>query len=131
MFERIKVTEAQVIETLRAVVAERPDHVYNAPDHMRSEDNGNECFYVHVDANGESPEAGCVVGVVLDRLGVPLDQLEGWEATGADTVAPMVLETTSDIVALLGHVQYRQDHGKTWSEALAEAETYLPTSLRS
>jgi hypothetical protein len=127
---RIKATEAQVMSTLRAVVAERPGYVYNAPEHMRTEDNGNECFYVHVDRHGGRPEAGCLIGAVLSRLGVPLAELAKWEHFGVSVMAGAVVEASVDVVSVLAIAQDRQDNGATWAKALAAAEHGAPAGIR-
>jgi hypothetical protein len=118
------------MDTLRAVVAERPEHVYNAPDHMRTEDNGNECFYVHVDRHGENPEPGCLVGCVLNRLGVPLASLARWEHFGVNAMAGAVVEASVDVVQVLAIAQDAQDNGATWERALAAAEHGAPAGIR-
>jgi hypothetical protein len=123
--ERIKLSETQIMDTLREVVAERPEHVYESPEHMR---NGYEtCFYVHVDSEGNDPQPGCLVGVVLHRLGVPLEQLAKREGSGACVVVSALVETTSDVANALDVAQSAQDCEKTWAQALASAEAVMPT----
>jgi hypothetical protein len=127
-FEPLDVSDAQIIATLRDVVNEQPNKVYVSPEHMRPEDiEGDPCFYVHVDEKGENPAAGCLIGEVLHRCGVPLAVLGTFEFLGAGVVLPKVisghkpgllLDPISDVLAT---VQAAQDSGKTWREALAQA----------
>jgi hypothetical protein len=112
----IKVDATKVMDTLRTVVAERPDYVYEAPEELVTD--GASCFYVH----GDAP--GCLVGQVLNRLGVPLTDMERYEGTGAYSLLPHVVELTGDpdaaddVATALTEAQYQQDQGVTWSKAL-------------
>lgn len=117
--DRIAVTDAQVIDMLKAVVAERPDYVYVAPEHQRTDDEGDQCFYVHTDENGSNPRPGCVVGEVLHRLGIPLDALSSWEGTGAFSITGMLFgDLTLETREILGITQSWQDREHPWSVAL-------------
>jgi hypothetical protein len=107
--EPVNVTAEKVLETLREVVAERPDYVYEAPEGYTA-GAGVTCFYVH----GDVP--GCVVGHVLNRLGVPLSDLALVEGRGAYKVADWFLNITDpdgavDVEHVLYAVQMRQDRG--------------------
>ncbi|GAA3473847.1 hypothetical protein [Nonomuraea roseola] len=117
-----KVTDAEMIDTLKAVVAEKPDYVYGAPEHMA--DGTGQCYYVHTDAENEEKLApGCLVGVALNRLGVPLETLQKHEADNAFCVIGRVVEGISDVALEFAHLlQIRQDNGATWGEALAYVE---------
>jgi hypothetical protein len=120
----ITVSGERVIEVLREVVAERPDYVYAAPPEMITTAMlANPCFYVH----GEGADAvpGCVVGAVLNRLGVPLSELAGYEGTPAQHVAERLLETDHDVVSMLREVQTEQDQGTSWGDALAHWDPEL------
>lgn len=120
---RIEFSEAQLISTLRAVVNEQPEHVYTAPEYMRQEDQGNECFYVHVDENGDNPEPGCIWGHVLNRLGVPLEVLAGHEGASIFVLLSLISKArlSADIRIMASTVQTAQDDGANWREALAAA----------
>ncbi|WP_103529497.1 hypothetical protein [Streptomyces sp. SM12] len=118
-FEKIRVTDDEVMRVLREVVAERPEFVYTNP----SGESGNPgvntptCFYVH----GEVP--GCVIGHLLHRLGVPLAVLRNLEHDHASAVIDEVMEGVTDAVVLaLTGAQAAQDHGNPWSVALERAE---------
>lgn len=120
MSERIKVAPDTIMETLRAVVAERPDRVYEepvlAPSPMTS------CYYVH--GTGADRTPGCLVGHVFNRLGVSLDALQKYEGDSAEDVAAHVLEITghpddvAEVRSVLDEAQSRQDMGDTWGRAL-------------
>jgi hypothetical protein len=121
----VELTDEKIMETLKAVVAESPDKVYAAPEHMVSLDYSGQptsmtCFYVHTDENGDRPTPGCLVGQVLNRLGVELDYLADREGTGADALGSG-LGISVDARTLLAIAQDRQDHGSTWGKALADA----------
>ncbi|MFE9442514.1 hypothetical protein ACFYO2_26765 [Streptomyces sp. NPDC006602] len=117
----INVTDAQVRETLHAVVSERPEFVYSSPEYMEN-DEGLSCFYVHDDEDGNPVSAGCVVGVVLNRLGVPLEELKKHEGkTAAQMVKHVVTGATRSIGIVLSNVQFDQDEGASWGEAYAKA----------
>lgn len=116
--EKIQTTDEAVMETLRAVVAERPDYVY---DSEAVDENGVPmCVYV---ADGAP---SCLVGHVLHRLGVPLDALSVFDESGgkdAQLVVRRVLDGTSGATAhRLWAAQSAQDNGETWGEALEAAE---------
>jgi hypothetical protein len=117
----ITVPATKVLQTLREVVAERPEYEYKAPADMLSYEDSSMCFYVH----GDQP--GCLVGHVLNRVGVPLSVLAQREGVGAYSVVPQVLNLTGEpddvatVQDVLTEVQYAQDQGATWGEALEEA----------
>ncbi|KPC89903.1 hypothetical protein ADL27_38470 [Streptomyces sp. NRRL F-6602] len=117
--ERIKVTADEVMSTLRAVVAERPDYVYARPE---ADNRAAACLYVHHDDGTAKP--GCLVGTVLHRLGVPLVELEKVEGEGAVSAVSTVatLEWHDAPSSALQAAQEVQDDGGTWAEALAAAE---------
>ncbi|MCY0941891.1 hypothetical protein [Streptomyces antarcticus] len=110
-------TKKDTLAALKEVVKESPDTVYRAPEHMDPEGTGM-CFYVHVDESGAPTGAGCVVGKVLHRLGVPLDTLrkvERLSASGAFNYFGQ--DGDSRLSTQLTEVQYRQDQGATWEAA--------------
>lgn len=116
--EKIITTDAEVMATLRAVVAERPDYVYDSGD--RNEYGDMTCNYV------QDGTPSCLVGHVLFRLGIPLTELSAFDVAGgasADGVARLVLDgVTESTIKGLWFAQHAQDHGDTWAEALAAAE---------
>lgn len=117
----MEITDTQIISTLREVVAERPDYVYKAPAHMEGAISGA-CFYVHTDGGAGKP--GCIVGYVLNRLGVPLADLTVWEGTSALEVAAE-FGVSDEAARTLNHAQIVQDGGESWSAALESAERYF------
>jgi len=120
VFEKIDVTEAQIIATLQDVVAEQPDFIYSAPDHMRNDDQGNECFYVHRDEQTGEASPGCVWGHVLSRLGVPLEfmeEFEGWPVRGFIRDA-VTADLSVGFLTAAQRMQMEQDEHHPWSRAL-------------
>ncbi|MFD7552997.1 hypothetical protein ACFV0H_28620 [Streptomyces erythrochromogenes] len=120
MFEP-KVTDAVVIATLREVVAERPEYTYSAPEYMENDEEGGRCFYVHKDEEGNPVSPGCVIGVMLHRLGVPLEWMEQLEARPASSLVGRLFPHLSDrTVQALNMVQSHQDNGNEWGMAYAK-----------
>lgn len=112
----------RVLATLEEVVAEKPDFVYVPPP--ASHPDGPKCLYV---AEGKP---SCGVGVVLHRLGVPLEVLAhldyddcgaGTAASGLDDYENGCLVDTK-AAKLLGEFQGQQDDGMPWQEALEWAK---------
>ncbi|MER6485724.1 hypothetical protein ABT264_19475 [Streptomyces virginiae] len=117
----ITVTTDEVMTTLRAVVAERPEYVYRKPSDV--DNTWDACLYVHPAGGGREEEApGCVVGTVLHRLGVPLAELAMREGTAAYSVVHELLDVPDEAQAALQYAQTQQDGGSTWSRALQAAE---------
>jgi hypothetical protein len=108
------ITDEKIMATLREVVAERPEFIYQKPP--ASEGHIAVCRYVH----GDVP--GCLIGHVLHRLGVSLETLSVHEGQPAQYLAG-TLDIGGDAVRwALGAAQEAQDGGSTWHEALACAE---------
>jgi hypothetical protein len=122
-----KITDELIISTLRAVVAERPDYVYERPAHMAPIRDGDgeivgECMYVHTDPEDDSKlSPGCLVGTVLYRLGMPLEELQRHEGEGGWDVVDEFGGDDSRVV--MQDVQLRQDSGVPWGAALELALT--------
>lgn len=118
--EKITVSEADVINTLQEIVDEQPDYVYARPAHM--EGNAVTCLYVHTGEEADEVRTpGCLVGQVLSRLGVPLEELEKHEGSSALSVVPRFVDTTNRAVGVLSDAQDYQDGGDSWSESLYSA----------
>jgi hypothetical protein len=117
------ITDDQLINALRAVVAESPETVYSLPDHMEPEYT-DACYYVHTDPSDETKlSPGCVVGAALDRLGVPLEDLQKREGQGAYVVLNELLPNVSmNALRFASDLQMFQDQRDPWSEALTQAE---------
>lgn len=123
----MNVTDEEIIEALKAVVAENPDYVYKVPAHMRGPVENGSCFYVHTDGDSEGTP-GCVFGHVLHRLGVSLDELAQYEGDNASIVAAQTTGSapSGDVSTFLDEVQMNQDQGKPWSLALSSAAERFP-----
>lgn len=110
-------TDEQVFATLREVVAERPEHVYEKPEGW-GPDGAIQCFYVHPDG------PGCLVGQVMHRLGVSLEEMSQHEGSG-----PYVFQRAGHIshfaADVLETAQSSQDEGDTWGDALSAAERHM------
>lgn len=120
------ITDDLIIDTIKEVVAEKPDHVYTTPDHMK---DGAACYYAHTDPEaGDVLTPGCVVGAALHRLGVPLETLREYESMNAWYVLRHLAPGTTDVGRnFASDVQGNQDDGETWGAALALAEKRLTT----
>lgn len=108
------ITDEKIMATLREVVAERPEFIYQKP--LASEGNVAVCRYVH----GDVP--GCLVGQVLHRLGVSLGTLSVHEGQPAHSLADTLDIGSQAVRWALNAAQTAQDGGSTWGEALACAE---------
>ncbi|MFF8367872.1 hypothetical protein ACF05W_03460 [Streptomyces lydicus] len=118
------ITDELALRILREVVAERPEYVYSAPDHMTDDPAGDGlgCFYVHRDEDGAMVSAGCAVGVVLNRLGLSLEQLAEEEgSTGHSVIARILPQLSPRTRDILNDMQMRQDDGDPWALAYAKA----------
>ncbi|MFI9202612.1 hypothetical protein [Streptomyces sp. NPDC053048] len=114
----LELNDDQVLTTLREVVAESPHYVYSPPQHQDRHD----CYYVHTSWDGTPESPGCVVGVVLHRLGVPLEylaQYEGWAAMRLLDSLPVALSART--INALENIQCAQDNGRPWGEAYTDA----------
>lgn len=94
-------------------------------DEERSE--GSTCRYVNPDGT-----PGCIAGSILAKAGLPLAWLAEQEGVGVSSVlfnltVEGVVEVDRGGAEALNWLQWRQDGGYTWSEALktALAETGL------
>lgn len=110
-----RVSDDEIMTTLRDVVAKRPDHVYEPL-------NGETCVYV---ADGAP---SCLVGHVLVPLGASLLHLAEADtgmvpANGVRDVARLAgLDISETAGEALDAAQMAQDTGHLWSEALSRAE---------
>lgn len=107
----MEITDETIVATLKAVVAERPEHRYVQPATAGREPG---CLYVH----GDVP--GCLVGHVLHRMGVPLRELLRHEfSTASEVLEALDTDISERVGAFLDNVQGDQDSGATWGDALA------------
>lgn len=125
LIETKHITDVEIRDALRAVVAEKPDYIYRAPQHMNPANEGT-CYYVHTeDDDEEDLTPGCLVGCVLDRLGIPLESLREHEGDSADSVVSSYLPQASKrTLNVLYEAQNFQDRRQTWAVALREAEGF-------
>ena len=122
---KIKTTDEEVRKVLREFVAERPDYIYAAPPNIATLAPRFMCYYVHKD------EPGCLIGHVLHKLGIPLEQLKALEHQGAGKVADQCLEGISyETRRFLTNAQGAQDEGMTWGAALNQEEEREPYGQR-
>jgi hypothetical protein len=111
-------TYDRALALLREVIAEKgEDYVYPKLEPEAAGDRGAvmECFYVRDDA------PSCIVGHVLHRAGVSLDDLravEGWTPGDVEQAPPFTLWADEMALELLYEVQNEQDAGRSWGEAL-------------
>ncbi|MGV9815454.1 hypothetical protein ACWDTQ_26530 [Streptomyces cellulosae] len=124
--ETSHITNADLRDALLAVAAENPGRVYTAPEHMDANGQGR-CFYVHTDPEtGEPVEPGCIVGTALHRLGVPLDSLMNFETLpAAEVLDAFFKDVSAPIMDAYSLAQARQDTGRTWQKAVADASVIL------
>ncbi|WP_138958954.1 hypothetical protein [Streptomyces sp. YIM 121038] len=110
-------TDERLLEALRSVVKESPDRIYAKPEHMPGGETYS-CFYVHSTEDGDPSEPGCLVGAVLHRLGISLEDIARYEGEGA---AVPLLQFFDDISISATNtfvsVQGLQDDGVSWGEA--------------
>lgn len=132
----------QIVKAADAVVAEiGPDTLYTERAQSLGMDTygGNAaCKYAH------RGTPACLVGVVMHRLGVPIDTLQQWDASGdgafnviaggvreedaagepdpdGEVIIP-ALDIQDRAIRYLHAAQVAQDNGATWGEAVAIAK---------
>lgn len=113
----MSITFSTVAETLREVVTERPDYVYDSPS------EGGECTYTT-----PAGEPSCLIGQVIFRLDPDaLKEInrEEWNDQEEFVTSPTVcgLDWAYDQLSdqernVLRAAQVVQDQGGTWGEAL-------------
>jgi hypothetical protein len=110
----IELTLARTKELLAEAVAEKgADFVYvNKYGHQADDSGDVTCYYAH----GDQP--GCIVGNVLHRAGVLLDDLAAFEAQNVDDLASRLFTAEAGVKPLLIHIQAHQDVGVPWGEAV-------------
>lgn len=110
-------TYDRAVELAREVVAEfGEDYVY-PQDHKVAESPSSvpSCVYVH------DGKPSCLVGQILYRHGVDLDDLATQEFTGAWIVAGKFAAANLKTCYFLDAMQSLQDKGSTWGEALGSS----------
>jgi len=122
----IHLTLPQVLGFIRTIVARDPEKVAQAPG------GGQGCIYMHVDGHTLTPV--CIVGQMFADLGLlrllrldPSNLTEYGDQFGACSVkgefwtglAEYGITADEDAQNFLREVQYKQDGGATWGDALA------------
>lgn len=120
-----KITYEDVLTEVIKVGEAEPDFVYtDQPD----VNYGGACHYLYGNAEGEG--RGCIVGQALLNLGIPKERIESFREDYADVFLPNVLgidspgEGSEEYTTLktITHIQFAQDDGKPWGEAVKEGE---------
>lgn len=119
-------TATQVIEEVRRLAEEQPDFVYTD-----QEVANEECSYFGC-AIGNTTGQACIVGQSLANLNVDMSDLKRKEDNGygmsiAEVLGWRVVDIpyTEREAKWLGDVQYHQDRGETWAQAVALADKAL------
>lgn len=130
-----KITGAMALNMLEVVVEKAGrNYVYvNAEGRtagtLDAQDCMASCNYLH--GEGDETVAGCIVGHVARRVGVPDRILRSEEENTSRSLIDAVhadpdvkLEFTETASAVLSAAQCAQDRGDTWGEALEDAKKY-------
>lgn len=120
----IYVSKSDVATGLKAIVAEYgEDFVYQ----QRDTHFGSHCVYVW------QGEPDCIVGKLLHRLGVPVEQLARGDGEVGHPVGLLagslvehleelgVISAECGVSEILDRAQSRQDSGRTWGQSVREA----------
>lgn len=114
-----RLTLERGIELAKEVVGERPEFVY---ERERVGDVLLGCTYVR------DGQPSCLVGCVMYRAGVPIEELEGIEGESAYGLLDFLIDYAPEnqiekrlLEKFLVDIQYKQDSGSPWGEALEYA----------
>lgn len=79
---------------------------------------GERCTYVRNSA------PSCLVAVILNRIGVPVEQLDHWDGTREQAIRsiPHFREADPNVINFLSAAQLHQDNDGTWADAIAIAK---------
>jgi len=120
-----KITPKDVLVEVVKIGKTEPDFVYtNQP----GVEYGGSCHYLS--GNDEGEGRGCIVGQALLNLGISKERIESFREDYADVFLPNVLginppgEVSEEYTTLktITHIQYAQDNGKPWGEAVKADE---------
>lgn len=90
---------------------------------------GTTCLYVHDEEEGQIP--GCIVGNVMHRLGVPLEDLKKVEGDNAHgLIGQLQIPVNQHVTRLLNRAQASQDEGQTWGKAVQAARAWYDEDVR-
>lgn len=116
-------TGKELVAEVRRLAAEQPDFIYGNQEGAEE----NECSYFGC-AVGDSNGQACIVGQAMTNLGVDMERLEDLEKSGISAGIIAALEDglvpikhTGEDAQWLANVQYYQDNGRPWGEAVALA----------
>lgn len=114
---------SNIVTEVRRIAAEYPDFVYTETKMPVGSIWVTRCFY----SPNESNPNGCIIGFAMRNLGMSVDEFDtNHDSISAETVIPLRLglSDSAEFEALewLNTVQRRQDHGKSWSEAVVSAD---------
>lgn len=120
--DRTPITFSQLEQKVRQLAAENPDFVYPLGQGVSSIFR---CVY-----NATQDKPACIFGRAFAELGHPVPKSE--EGTDIGSVAVDMLADGENLLDFgqrrywLMTVQQRQDEGKTWEWAVAEADRVCP-----
>ena len=104
----------QVVAWVRALAEEQPDFVYTVV--------GNDCKY---EPDADNPN-GCIVGAAMRNFGKSVDgrAYNGYAAQDAvrKSLGMDLIEAPTIHARWINWVQTRQDTGRSWSEAVKQAD---------
>lgn len=120
-----KITYEDVLAEVIKLGEAEPDFVYT--DQPGADFDGT-CHYLYGNAEGEG--RGCIVGQALLNLGVSKERIESFREDYVDLFLPNVLGLAFPdrdspglkAIQTLTNIQYAQDDGKPWGEAVKAGE---------
>lgn len=126
----IMINEEEAVKLLTAAVEERgSDFVYEKPD------GESTCLYVHQDPTTGNVSPGCMVGLALNRAGIPLNVMQGDLSSAKGLLLALkrsgYVNYTSAASNIFSEVQHRQDTGIPWGDALDQGIAYYAMSPRT
>lgn len=112
-----------------AIVEKGSDFVYVKEVEVQDDEDGYKvCTYVHPDAEGNLTVPGCLVGNVMARLGVPIEQMAAINNDGFSArvlfsylSSRSLISITEKAASLLVNAQGQQDHEVSWGESVYTA----------
>ena len=111
-------TTSDLIREVRRVAEGYPTYVYKRPIKEGS------CLYFHPGQDDQHESCGCIFGHALSALGVSLGDIG--EEHNDNSILQLLLvsgvESTGEQADWMWLVQYKQDKGKTWKEAINIAD---------
>ena len=111
-------TVAGIVQAVREIAAEQPDFKYTDGDEVGS------CAYgAPANRVGNDLTQGCIIGRAFDRAGFEYHEIIELEII--ECLGYMGLDSStnpSDEARWLYRVQFQQDTGETWGDAVAYAD---------